>query len=159
MYGQVKKSYQRRKLVRVKHVIQMGTQPAFTQALQTLGFSGRVNTAFIERVNLTIRRGVAALARRTWATALQIPHLQAHLHWWQAYYHFVRPHASLRVTSGQPAEREGKLRAPRYRQRTEADGSRANYAQMDSRRSARLPASTDPCLRAGEARNRPTKWR
>ncbi len=118
--GQVKKSYRRRKLVRVKHVIQLGTPPAFTEALQALGFSGRVNTAFIERVNLTIRRGVAALARRTWATAMQTPHLQAHLHWWQASYHFVRLHASLRVTLGQPAERGGKLRAQRYQQRTPA---------------------------------------
>ena len=107
-------------LILVKHVIQLGTPPAFTQALQTLGFSGRVNTACIERVNLTIRRGVAALARRTWATALQTPHLQAHLHWWQASSHFVRPHASLRVTVGQPSERGGKLRAQRYQQRTPA---------------------------------------
>lgn len=120
LYGQVKKSYRRRKLVQVRQVIRLGTEPAFRRALQGLGFSGRVNTAFIERVNLTIRRGVAALARRTWATALQTPHLQAHLHWWQAYYHFVRPHASLRVMLDQPLEGEDKLRAQRHRQRTPA---------------------------------------
>jgi hypothetical protein len=97
-YGQVKKHYRRRKLVRVRQVIRLGTDLTFTESLQALGFSGKVNTAFIERVNLTIRRGVAALARRSWATALQTPHLEAHLHWWQAYYHFVRPHASLRLT-------------------------------------------------------------
>jgi IS1 family transposase len=73
LYGQVVKSYRRRKLVRVKHVMRLGTRGAFQAALQTLGFSGRVNTAFIERVNLTIRRGVAALARRTWATARPRP--------------------------------------------------------------------------------------
>ena len=77
------------------------------EALQALGFSGRVNTAFIERVNLTIRRGVSALARRTWATAVHTPHLQAHLHWWQAYSHFVRPHASLRVAWVQAREGDG----------------------------------------------------
>ena len=48
--------HRRRKLVRVKHVIRLGTGVAFKEALQALGFSGRVNTAFIERVNLTIRR-------------------------------------------------------------------------------------------------------
>jgi len=48
-------------------------------ALQQLGFSGRLNTAFIERVNLTVRHGVAALARRTWATAQQSPALLANL--------------------------------------------------------------------------------
>jgi hypothetical protein len=61
--------YQRRKLVRVKHVMRLGTGTACKAALQALGFSGRVNTANTLRVNLTIRRGVAALARRTWATA------------------------------------------------------------------------------------------
>ncbi len=73
IYGQLKKSYRRRKLVRVTHVMRLGTQEALTVALQELGFSGRLNTAFIERVNLPVRHGVAALARRTWATA-QKPH-------------------------------------------------------------------------------------
>ena len=120
IYGQVKKSYRRRTLVRVTHVMRLGTEPALKVALQGLGFSGRLNTAFIERVNLTIRHGVAALARRTWATAQQSPHLLAHLEWWRAYYHFVRPHASLRMTLVQPRARGGKLVAQRYRQRTPA---------------------------------------
>jgi len=81
IYGQVKKSYRRRKLVRVSHVMRLGTEAALKAALQRLGLSGRLNTAFIERVNLTIRHGVAALARRTWATAQQTPHLLAHLEW------------------------------------------------------------------------------
>jgi hypothetical protein len=120
IYGQVKKRYRRRKLVQVSHVMRLGTEAALKVALQQLGLSGRLNTACIERVNLTVRHGVAALARRTWATAQQSPHLLAHLEWWRAYYHFVRPHASLRVTLVQPRERGGKLVAQRYRQRTEA---------------------------------------
>ena len=119
LYGQVQKSYQRRKLVRVKQVIRLGTGSAFREALQALGWSGRVNTAFIERVNLTIRRGVAALARRTWATALHAPHLEAHLQWWLAYYHFVRPHGSLRVVVHGQAGATSPRRS-RYRQRTPA---------------------------------------
>jgi len=120
IYGQVKKSYRRRKLVRVTHVMRLGTQTALQVTLQGLGFSGRLNTAFIERMNLTVRYGVAALARRTWATAQQSTHLLAHLEWWRAYYHFVRPHASLRVALGQPRERGGKRQAQRYRHRTPA---------------------------------------
>jgi hypothetical protein len=54
IYGQVKKSYRRRKLVGVTHVIRLGTEEALKLALQHLGFSGRLNTAFIERVNLTV---------------------------------------------------------------------------------------------------------
>ena len=102
IYGQVKKSYRRRKLLRVTHVMRLGTQADLTLALQAMGFSGRLNTAFIERVNLSVRHGIAALARRTWATAQQAPQLLAHLEWWRAYYHFVRPHAALRVALVQP---------------------------------------------------------
>ena len=118
IYGQVKKCYRRRKLVRVTHVMRLGTKDDLTATLQGLGFSGRLNTAFIERVNLTVRHGVAALARRTWATAQQSPGLLATLQWWRAYYHFVRPHASLRVALVQPQMRGGKRLVQRYRQRT-----------------------------------------
>src|SRR5215813_11680251 len=51
IYGQVKKSYRGRKLVSVTHVMRLGTEAALKVALQGLGYSGRLNTAFIERVN------------------------------------------------------------------------------------------------------------
>src|SRR5947209_11217730 len=100
--------------------MRLGTEAALKVALMRLGLSGRLNTAFIERVNLTVRHGRAALARRTWATAQQSPQLLAHLEWWRASYHFVRPHDSVRVRLVEPRERGGKLVAQRYRQRTEA---------------------------------------
>jgi hypothetical protein len=159
LYGQVKKSYRRRTLVQVRQVIRLGTEPAFREALQGLGFSGRVNTACIERAPLTIRRGVAALARRTWATALQTSHLQAHLQWWQAYYHFVRPHASLRVALLQDREGDDKRARHRYRQRTEADGCWANHSTMDSKRGALLPITTAACLRVTQTGSHARKWR
>ncbi|HEY7123471.1 MAG TPA: hypothetical protein VH540_05930 [Ktedonobacterales bacterium] len=62
--GKCEMRYRRRKLVGVKHVMRLGTGGAFKESLQALGFSGQVNTAFIERVNLTIRRGV-----RRWRAA------------------------------------------------------------------------------------------
>ncbi len=65
LYAQVKKTYRRRKLSRVEARERCGTLEQVTMRLQQLGFSGRIQTAFIERVNLTLRRGVAALARRT----------------------------------------------------------------------------------------------
>ena len=37
-----------------------GTEDALIATLQGLGFSGRLNTAFIERVNLTVRHGIAS---------------------------------------------------------------------------------------------------
>jgi transposase InsO family protein len=100
--------------------MRLDTEDALISALQRLGFSGRLNTAFIEWVNLTVRHGIAALARRTWATAQQSPHLLANLEWWRAYSHFVRPHEALRLALFQPQERGGKRVAQRYRQRTPA---------------------------------------
>ncbi len=97
IYGQVKQTYRRRKMIWVTRVMRCGMREELRVELRELGLSGRLNTAFVERVNLTIRQGVAALTRRTWATAQATPALLAHLEWWRGYYHFVRPHVSLRV--------------------------------------------------------------
>ena len=47
IYGQVKKHYQRRKLVRVTHVIRLGTEAALEVALLGLGLTGRLNTPIL----------------------------------------------------------------------------------------------------------------
>ncbi len=133
IYGQVKKYYRRRKLVKVRRVMRLGTEDALKVALQGMGFSGRLNTAYIERVNLTIRHGIASLARRTWATAQQSPHLLANLEWWRAYYHFVRPHEALRVRLVQPRERGGNLLAQRYRHRTPAMAAGRTHRRWTTR--------------------------
>jgi IS1 family transposase len=133
IYGQVKKSYRRRKLTRVTPVMRLLTAAALKVVLQGLDFSGRLNTAFIERVNLTVRHGIAALARRTWATSQQASQLLAHLEWRRAYYHFVRPLQSLRVALAQPRERGGRLLAQRYRKRTPAMATGRTNRQWSTR--------------------------
>ncbi len=85
IYGQVKKSYRRRKLLGVSQVMRLGTADALKVVLQGLDFSGRLNTAIIPRANLTVRQGVVAHTCRTWATAQQAPHLLARLECWRAY--------------------------------------------------------------------------
>src|SRR5712692_11362618 len=111
----------------------LGPEAALQVALEGLGHTGRLNTAFIERVNLTIRHALAALARRTWATSQQASQLLAHLEWWRAYYHFVRPHHSLRVALMQPRERGGRLLAQRYRHRTPAMAAGRTTRRWSSR--------------------------
>ncbi len=61
IYGQVKKTYRRRKVVQVTHVMRCGRTENLRASLKALGLSGRLNTAFVERVNLTLRQGIAAL--------------------------------------------------------------------------------------------------
>ncbi len=75
IYGQVKKCYRRYKIVRVTHIMRCGTHQQLRTALQGLGLSGRLNTAFVERINLTLRQSIAALGRRTWSTAQDLPQL------------------------------------------------------------------------------------
>jgi IS1 family transposase len=118
IYGRVKKVYRRRQLVRVSYQLLLGTRDELKVALQKLGLSGKLITAFVERVNLTVRQSVAGLVRRTWSTAQQMPRLLEHLGWWRAYYHFVRTHESPRVALPQPIDRRGKRTQQRYRQRT-----------------------------------------
>ena len=66
IYAQVKKIHRRRKLVKVEHLMLCGEQEKLTTGLKALGLSGKINTAFVERLNLTIRQGVAFLVRRPW---------------------------------------------------------------------------------------------
>lgn len=91
--------------------IRLGTRDIIRTLLQNLDLSGTIQTAFIERSNLTLRELVAPLSRRTWSLAYDTFHLERHLWWGLAYYHLVRPHLSLRLTIRGPS---------RYRHRTPA---------------------------------------
>jgi hypothetical protein len=144
IYGQVKKRYRRRRLVRVIHIMRCGTRAALKAALTELGLSGQLNTAFVERLNLTLRQMVAALVRRTWSTAQEAPQLLSHLHWWQAYYHFVRPNEALRVVLAQPIDRGGKRVPQRYRQRTPAMAAGLTARRWSVREVLALPFAPTP---------------
>ena len=61
-YAQVIKTVRRRRLVGVTHRVVFGTLEAVQQVLAACGW--QINTAFVERVNLTIRQHVAAIGRR-----------------------------------------------------------------------------------------------
>ena len=68
----------------VTYVLRCGTCAALHSALTRLGLSGKLNTAFVERVTLTVRQSVAALIRCTWSTVQAAPQLLLHLEWWRA---------------------------------------------------------------------------
>ena len=62
LYTQVVKSYRRRRIVGVKHRVVCGTPKQVHQVLVACG--RKINTAFVERLNLDIRKRVAAVGRR-----------------------------------------------------------------------------------------------
>ena len=62
LYAQVVKTVRRRRLVRVRHRVVFGTLEAVEHVLAACGW--QINTAFTERINLSIRHHVAAVGRR-----------------------------------------------------------------------------------------------
>lgn len=120
MYSQVIKHQRRRKTVEVERRVLVGQLSQYSERLHQAGLSGKINTAFVERVNLTIRQCISKLTRRTWGPAKSTPELMEQLEWWRAYYHFVRPHESLEEELAQPVKRKGKQHPRKYRKRTPA---------------------------------------
>ena len=59
LYAQVVKTMRRRRLVEVKHRVVFGTKAAVDQVLAACGW--QINTAFVERLNLSLRQRVAAI--------------------------------------------------------------------------------------------------
>jgi IS1 family transposase len=62
LYAQVVKTIRRRRLVHVRPRVVFGTLEAVQQVLGACGW--QINTAFVERLNLTLRQHVAAVGRR-----------------------------------------------------------------------------------------------
>lgn len=143
IYGQVKKTYRRRRLVGITYVMRCGTHAVLRGALKGLGLSGRLNTAYVERLNLTLRQSIAALVRRTWSTMQEVPQLLAHVEWWRAYYHFVRSHESLQLLLVQPLDRGGRRQPQRYRQRTPAMAAGLTYRRWTVRDLLTLPLAAE----------------
>jgi hypothetical protein len=98
LYAQVVKQYRRRKLAHIVRRLLPGTQAAWEAALHAAGTRVSINTAFVERLNLTLRQSLAALTRRTLCLAKTRRHLQLRLNAYWVYYNLVRAHMTLQTT-------------------------------------------------------------
>ncbi len=96
LYGMVQKTRRKDRVIRVEREQRIGARWRFRDALLESEDSEKLNTSFIERLNLFIRHGSAYLSRRTLAHARTEEHLDDHLALLQWYYNFGRPHAGLR---------------------------------------------------------------
>jgi len=118
LYAQVVKTVRRRRLVRVSHRVVFGTLEAVKAVLAPLGC--QINTAFIERLNLTIRQHVAAIGRRVTTLCKGEDGLRQQLALYHVYYNFVLPHASLRQPVLQPEPTNGSGSAKQWQPCTPA---------------------------------------
>src|SRR5215468_2887865 len=118
LYAQVIKTVRRRRLVRVSHRVVFGTLEAVQQVLAACGW--QINTAFIERVNLSIRQHVAAVGRRVTTLCKGEVGMRQQLVLYHVYYNFCLPHASWRVPLAASIPTNGTGSATQWQPRTPA---------------------------------------
>jgi hypothetical protein len=118
LYAQVVKTVRRRRLVDVKYRVVFGSLEAVNQVLAPLGW--QINTAFVERLNLSIRQHVAAVGRRVSTLCKGEDGLRQQLALYHAYYNFCLPHASLRRPVPQSVPTHGTGSATQWRPWTPA---------------------------------------
>jgi hypothetical protein len=118
LYAQVIKTVRRRHLVRVSHRVVFGTFEAVQRVLAACGW--QINTAFVERLNLTMRQHVAAVGRRVSTLCKDEDGLRQQLALYHTYYNFCLPHTSLRQPLPQPLPTNGSGSATQWRPCTPA---------------------------------------
>src|SRR5215470_12574184 len=118
LYAQVLKTVRRRRLVRVSHRVVFGTLEAVNAVLAPHGW--HINTAFVERINLTIRQHVAAVGRRVSTLCKGEDGLWQQVAVFHGYYNFCLPHASVRQPLPQPASTHGTGSTTQWRPCTPA---------------------------------------
>lgn len=90
------KTIRKNKIVRVHNELVWGTEDQLQEIRWRCKESNAVNTSFVERLNLTMRRSLACLHRRTNSAARDAVTLGGKIDLLQCYYNFVRPHGSLK---------------------------------------------------------------
>jgi len=118
LYAQVVKTVRRRHLVRVKHRVVFGTLEAINDVLAPHGW--HINTAFVERLNLSIRQHVAAVGRRVSTLCKGEDGLRQQLALYHVYYNFCLPHVSVRQPLPQPLSTNGTGSAKMWQPQTPA---------------------------------------
>jgi transposase-like protein/IS1 family transposase len=118
LYAQVVKRTRRRRIVEVIHRVVIGTQAGVDAILAPCGW--QINTAMVERLNLSLRQRVAAIRRRSATSCKSETGLTQPLILFQTYHNFVLPHASLRLPLAAPMATNGNGSAKLWQPRTPA---------------------------------------
>jgi len=117
-YAQVKKRRRRRKIVAVTTQVVFGTKDAVRAALAAVGYG--INTAFVERLNRTLRAHVPGLGRREEGLAKTKKGLRRRLLLVRGYYNLCLPHLSLRQALSKPVPTKGTGSLKKWMPRTPA---------------------------------------
>jgi hypothetical protein len=96
-YAQVQKRREGGRVVEVKRQILFGTEDDLIRILEAGGCGSEINTAYVERDNLTSRQNNGRLVRKTLSHSKRRDYLQHHIDLEDAVYNLVRPHSALRL--------------------------------------------------------------
>jgi hypothetical protein len=99
LYAQVDKRRAEGRVVEIRRRIIFGAEEIIPQVLG----AQQINTAYVERDNLTSRQSKGRLVRKTLAHSKKSYFLRRQLELEDAYFNFVRPHQALRIALSQPA--------------------------------------------------------
>jgi hypothetical protein len=102
--------------VGVKHQVVFGARETIESMLAKRGW--KINTAFIERLNLDLRQHVAAIGRRVNTLCTHEAGMRQQLALFHTYHNFVLPHASLHLPLSDAIHGTGS--GKRWQQRTPA---------------------------------------
>jgi hypothetical protein len=105
-------------LVRVKQPLVFGCREQLKAKLDQWGW--KINTAFVERLNLTIRHHIAVLGQRVLKRAQAPVGLGQQAILFLVYYNFCLEHHSLRLPLAEPQPTRGKGSFKKWQQRTPA---------------------------------------
>jgi IS1 family transposase len=119
-YAQVVKQRVKGRVVSVSYRVVYGTLEQVEAVLQASGVGKVINTAFIERINLSLRQHVAALGRKVLSLAKTDAGVNDQVTLVQAYYNFCLPHAALRLPLPEPQPTKGSGSPRKWQQRTPA---------------------------------------
>jgi IS1 family transposase len=154
LYAQVVKTVRRRRLVDVQHRVVFGTLEAANHVLAPLGW--HINTAFVERINLTLRQHVAAVGRRVSTLCKGADGLRQQLVVFHVYYNFCLPHTSVRLPLPQPEPTDGIGSATQWQPRTRGHGRGSDRSRLDAARGA--PVSRAAMAPASGGMSKPRWW-
>ena len=139
LYATVNKQKQNGHLVSVTRQVVLGDPAAIAQKLEAIRPGLKINTSFIERFNLTLRHLVSRLRRKGLTFSKKRKYLVWHLQLATAYYHFVRPHGSLRQRLDEPSPTRGSPKLWQPRTPTMAAGLTDHPWSMQELLTCRVP--------------------
>jgi IS1 family transposase len=120
LYAQVVKHRRKGRVVKVTEKVVFGTQEALEAYLEQSAVSRRINTAFVERQNNTMRQHNRRFTRKTLGFSKDDYWLERQVHLCVGYYHFCLPHGGLREEIFPPIPTKGSGSPKKWRQVTPA---------------------------------------